>query len=230
MSMYLLAAATALWFGIWTSFTPCPLASNIAAISFVGSRVGRPLNVFLAGLLYTVGRVVVYTVLGVVIVAGLTSDAAVSNFLQKYMNKILGPVLILVGMLLLELIQFSVPGVISAEKIQAHAEKCGVWGAGVLGIVFALSFCPISAGLFFLYLIPLAVKHESIILFPSLYGIGTGLPVFGFAILVAIGTQWLGGAYSKLTRVEWWVRHVTGVLIILVGIYYCLAHIFGVFS
>ena len=228
--MYLLAAATALWFGIWTSFTPCPLATNIAAISFVGRRVADPLYVFLSGVLYTLGRMLVYTVIGMILVAGLTTDSAVSSFLQMYMNKLLGPMLILVGMFLLELIRFRLPGVVSAEKMQPIVEKAGVLGAGLLGIVFALSFCPISAGLFFLYLIPLAVKHESVFLFPCLFGIGTGLPVFGFAILVAAGSKLVGRAYGTLSRVEWWVRIVTGVILIAVGIYYCLAYIFGVFA
>jgi cytochrome c biogenesis protein CcdA len=146
------------------------------------------------------------------------------------MNKILGPILILVGMFLLEMLtlSFASPGL--SEKMQFRIATRGVWGAGLLGVIFALSFCPVSAALFFGSLLPLAIKYESSVLLPSLYGVATGLPVLLFALLVAFGAQSLGRAFNKLTRMEWWARRITGAVFVVVGIYYSLTFIFGILT
>jgi cytochrome c biogenesis protein CcdA len=191
---------SALWLGILTSISPCPLATNIAAISFVGRRVGNPGKVLLSGLLYTLGRAVTYLAIGTITVAGISSIPQVSNFLQHYMNKILGPLLIIVGLILMEFIHVNLPSVVSGERAQKRAEQGGLlWGAVLLGIIFALSFCPVSAGLFFGSLIPLSLAHGSKLIMPSLYGIGTGLPVAVFALMIALGTQSVGKAFDRLS-------------------------------
>lgn len=225
----LLGALSALWLGILTSISPCPLATNIAAISFIGRRIGRTRVVFFTGLLYTFGRMLTYVVLGILLVTSILSIPQVSHILQKYMNKILGPILVFVGMILLELIRFNIPGSGLSEKMQKRVELLGIWGGGLLGIVFALSFCPISAALFFGSLIPLSVKCGSSITLPAMYGFGTGLPVILFAVLIAFGAQSVGKAFNKLTQIERWIRRVTGGIFILIGIYYCLVYIFNIF-
>jgi cytochrome c-type biogenesis protein len=221
-------AATALWLGILTSISPCPLATNIAAISFIARRVDHPRNVFLTGLLYTLGRTLTYVALGALLVTSVLSAPQASHFLQKYMNQLLGPILILVGMVLLELISTRLPGnACGTGKLQQHAEAWGIWGAALLGIVFALSFCPVSAALFFGSLIPLALQHQSSLSFPLLYGTGSGLPVLLFAVLMAGGMQSVSKAFRRLTQVELWMRRATGGIFIAVGIYYSLAYIFN---
>ncbi|MEW5802824.1 MAG: aromatic aminobenezylarsenical efflux permease ArsG family transporter [bacterium] len=230
MGEFLFGAGSALWLGILTSISPCPLAANIAAISFIGNRLGSTRQVMWSGFLYTLGRMIAYLALGILTVAGIMSIPGVSNFLQQYMNKLLGPLLIIVGAVLLELIRINISGWSASGdgKVQKAAERGGIWGAGLLGILFALSFCPISAALFFGSLIPLSVRHKSILMLPSLYGLGTGLPVMAFAILIALGTRAVGRAFNMLTRIEWWARRITGVIFIAVGIYYSLIYIFGV--
>ncbi len=230
MTEFLIGIASAFWLGILTSISPCPLATNIAAISFVGRRVGSPAKVFLAGLLYTAGRTLTYLVLGVLLVSSLLSAPYLSHVLQKYMNKALGPILILIGMVLVELIQINFSGSGVSEKMQKRVEALGMWGALLLGAVFALSFCPVSAALFFGSLLPMALRGESGVILPSAYGVGTGLPVLVFAVLIALGAKRVGEAYNKLVPFEKWARRITGGIFILVGIYYCLAHIFGVFT
>jgi len=224
-----LPAATALWLGILTSISPCPLATNVAAISFVGRQLGSPREVLWTGVVYTLGRMVTYVVLGIILVASVASVPLVSQLLQKYMNKILGPILILVGMFLLEMLTLSIASPGLSEKMQYRIATWGVGGAGLLGIVFALSFCPVSAALFFGSLLPLAVKYESSVLLPSLYGVATGLPVLLFAVLVALGAQSLGRVFNKLSRIEWWARRITGAVFVVVGVYYSLTFIFGIF-
>ncbi len=228
MNEYFAAILTAFWLGILTSISPCPLATNIAAISYVSRRVDDPGKTFQAGLLYTLGRTVAYLVIGILLVSSLLSAPLLSHLLQKYMNRFLGPILILVGLVLLNIIRFSFSGGGISEKLQNQANKMGVWGGAFLGLLFALSFCPTSAALFFGTLLPLAVQQNSSVMLPAVYGIATGLPVFLFALLIALGANRIGTAFNLITSFEKWARRITGLLFILVGIYYTLVNVFGI--
>jgi cytochrome c-type biogenesis protein len=223
-----LAIGTAMWLGILTSISPCPLASNIAAISFISRRVGQTRQVLLCGLLYTIGRTLAYQILSIVIVVGLLATGDIARFLQRYLNQILGPVLILVGMVLLGLLGFTFSLNLAGQGVQRRASKGGVLWSLLLGILFALSFCPVSAGLFFGGLIPLAAAKQSPVLLPLLFGVGTALPVIVFAFLIAFASRYVGAAFNKLTQVERWVRTITGTVFIVAGIYYCVTHIYGI--
>lgn len=219
---------SALYLGILTSISPCPLATNIAAISYIGRRLENPRMVFLTGVLYTLGRTITYLVLGVLIVTSVLSMPILSHILEKYMNRALGPILIVAGMFLLGLLGFTSSGPGIGAKMQKRFESGGLWGAGLLGALFALSFCPTSAALFFGSLIPLAVRFDSSFGMPIIYGIGTGLPVLVFAILIAMGARWVGSVFNKLSTIELWARRITGAAFILVGILYSLTYIFAV--
>jgi len=146
------------------------------------------------------------------------------------MNQLLGPILILAGMVLLGLLKVNLRGGGVSERMQRRVERWGIWGALLLGILFALAFCPLSATLFFGSLIPLAIKNGSKVLMPSLYGAGTALPVIVFALLLAISAHSIGKAFDRLRQFELGARRVTGVVFIGVGIYLSLVHIYGVFS
>ena len=224
----LISIASAFWLGILTSISPCPLATNIAAISFIGRRVGSPGLVFLSGLLYALGRTLAYVTLGVLLVASVLSVPDLSMFLQRHMNKLLGPLLILVAMFLLELISLSLPGSGVSQSMQKRLDALGVWGALPLGMLFALTFCPVSAALYFGSLIPLSVKTQSSVVLPSVYGVGTALPALVFAVIVAFGAHSVGKAFNALAKVEWWTRRTTGVVFLAIGVYYSLKFIFGV--
>lgn len=227
MTAILGGLASALWLGILTSISPCPLASNIAAVSFVGKGLANPRRVLVAGLAYTLGRALTYVIVGALVVASILSIPSVSFFLQRRMNQVLGPLLILVGVMLLGWIpiRLSAPG--WSEGLQRRAGNAGVLGAGALGMLFALSFCPVSAGLFFGGLIPLAVGARSSVLLPAVYGVGTGLPVVVFAVLLAVGAHWVGKAFHVLTRIEKAARPATGVIFILAGLYLSATHLLG---
>jgi len=228
MSSLAMAAVSALWFGILTSVSPCPLATNITAISFVGRRTGSPAGVLLSGLLYTLGRAVVYVAIAMLLVTSLLSAPTVSLTLQMWMNKLLGPILILVGMVMLGLIRIRLRGRGMTEQLQERVERWGLMGALALGVLFALSFCPVSATLFFGSLLPLAVKHESGVFLPLVYGIGTAVPVVVFAVVLAFGARWLGKLFERVTQVERWMRAITGVVFLGVGIYMSLLYVYRV--
>jgi len=230
MPEWALGAASAFWFGLLTSISPCPLATNITAMSFVGRRVGSPGKVLLAGVLYTVGRALTYMTLGALLVASLLSAPRLSLVLQRTMNKALGPILIVVGVLLLGVIPLRLPSSGLSQRIGERIAKWGPFGALLLGALFALTFCPVSAAFFFGSLLPLAVEQQSPVLLPALFGIGTAIPVLGFAVAIALGAKSLGKVFGKIAKIERWVRLATGVVFIGVGIYLMLVHVFRVWG
>lgn len=220
MDAMLGVSAAALWMGLLTSVSPCPLAANIAAMSYVGREIGSRRRTLLAGLLYTLGRAFAYTALAALLVGGLLSIPEVALFLQAHRNRILGPLLIAVGVVLLEWVRLPGFGSQLYDRTGERLVKAGLLGALPLGVILALAFCPVSAGLFFGGLIPLALDHRSSLWLPALCGLGTGLPVVVFAVLVSAGLAWVGSAFHRLQAVERWARRLTAVVVILVGLYY----------
>lgn len=229
MTGILIGFASALWLGILTSISPCPLASNVAAISFLSKKIAHPALVFISGLAYTLGRMISYAILGWIIISSLLSVPQVAQFLQKYMGKALGPLLILAGLVLLEIITIRLPGVLLSQKHHNKLAESGAPGAFLLGFIFALAFCPISAALYFGSLIPLAINSKSGIILPFIYGIGTGLPVLVFAVAIALGVTSLSHWLHRITRIEYYTRKITGVVFILVGLYYTGIYILRLF-
>jgi cytochrome c biogenesis protein CcdA len=229
MDNLLVGILSALWLGILTSISPCPLATNIAAISFISKKIAHPKLVFISGLAYTLGRMASYALLGFIIISSLLSVPAVANFLQKYMNKAFGPILIFTGLFLLDVIKFSIPSFSLSEKHHHKLAGSGAGGAFVLGLVFALAFCPISAALFFGSLIPLALNHKLGAVLPFIYGLGTGLPVLLFAVLIAFGVTSLSHWFHRMAKLEYYTKKITGVIFILVGIYYAGIYLVKIF-
>jgi cytochrome c biogenesis protein CcdA len=229
MTEIFIGVASALWLGILTSISPCPLASNVAAISFLSKKIAHPALVFISGLAYTLGRMVSYTILGWIIISSLLSVPQAAQFLQKYMGKALGPLLILTGLILLEIITIRLPGVSLSQKHHNKLAESGAPGAFLLGFILALAFCPISAALYFGSLIPLAINSKSGIVLLFIYGIGTGLPVLVFAVAIALGVTSLSHWFHRITRLEYYTRKITGVVFILVGLYYAGIYILRLF-
>lgn len=224
MDPFWVAWFSALWLGILTSISPCPLASNIAAVSFLSKKIVHPAAVFVSGLAYTLGRMVSYAAVGWLVIHSLISVPQVAMFLQKYMGKMLGPVLIVTGLVLFEIIVLRLPGLFLFQRHHSKLAESGAPGAFLLGFIFALAFCPVSAALFFGSLIPLALNHQAGGLLPFVYGIGTGLPVLAFAVAIALGVKSLSHWFHKLTKIELYTRKITGVIFIGAGIYYVWAY------
>jgi cytochrome c biogenesis protein CcdA len=249
MVAYFFYILAALYLGVLTSISPCPLATNIAAISYIGRKVENPRLVINAGLLYTLGRCLLYLILAAVLTTTALSIPSASLFLQKYMHLVLGPVLVLLGMFLVGLITFAAGGTMVSDGMQKRVDAMGVWGALLLGVLFAVSFCPTSAAWFF-GLLALTMGSEAgairsvlartgmalpdvpltggSILLPLVYGIGTALPVLVVAFLLAYSAQSVGRTYHALSKVEWWARMITGWIFILVGAYFSLRYVFEV--
>ena len=224
-----LALASAFWLGILTSISPCPLATNIAAVSFLSKKIAHPGKVFLSGVAYSLGRMMAYAVLGFLIISSLLSIPVTANFLQRYMNKALGLILILTGLFLLDVLKIKMPGLSISEKHQGRLADSGILGSFLLGFIFALSFCPVSAGLFFGSLIPLTLNNSFGASLPFIYGIGTGLPVLVFASAIALGITSLSRWFNWLAKSEIHIRRITGIIFIIIGLYYAGIYILKLF-
>jgi cytochrome c-type biogenesis protein len=227
MQSFYLDIVSAFWLGILTSISPCPLATNIAAVSFISRNLGSSKKVLWSGLLYAAGRMLTYVAIAVLAVASLLSLPEVSFFLETNMHKIIGPLLIVVGIILLDVLPFTFSASLVSSSVQEKAGKWGLWGSGILGVVFALTFCPLSAALFFGSLIPLAIDGKSAVLMPSVYGLGTALPVIAFAFVMAFGVKSIGRVFDKLTQIEKWVRKLTAFIFIGAGLYLLLKNVMG---
>lgn len=249
MTAYLLYAGAALYLGVLTSISPCPLATNIAAISYVGRRVGNSRAVMGAGFLYTVGRCLLYLALAVLLASTAMSIPAVSLFLQKYTHLVLGPIFLILGMFLVGLITTNLGGATMSEGMQQRVDAMGVWGALLLGVLFAVSFCPTSAAWFFGLLalmmgseagaitsvltkvgisLPQASLPGSTFVLPVIYGVGTAVPVLLVAFLLAYSAKSVGKTYNMLSKIEWWARQITGWIFVLAGVLFSLKYIFEV--
>lgn len=220
------ALIAALWLGLLTAISPCPLATNIAAIGYVGrfSSSGGRFGQWLPGLLYSIGRALAYTLVGGLITWGLLSAPALSTFLQENMIQLMGPMLVLVGMALLGMIRLPVWGKGCSQGLNEKLKRLGLVGCGVMGFLFALTFCPVSAALFFGSLLPLAVQEKSHWLIPGLFGIGSAAPVLAFAIALSISREAAGRAYQKLQSAQTWLSPASGWLLTLIGAWMCLHH------
>jgi len=215
----------ALWLGILTALSPCPLAANTAALSYLARQVSEPRRVFWGGAAYTLGRIFSYTLLAALLVSGLLSVPSVSFFLQKHLTQLMGPILVITGAVLLEYLTLPSLSFGANDKIGRFASS-NLFGAFLMGAFFALAFCPVSAALFFGGLLPLAIQHESRIILPAVYGFGTALPVAILAVAVALGVKKAASVFNRMTAIEKRMRLGTGWLFVGLGIYMTVIHIF----
>ena len=215
---------TAFILGLLTAVSPCPLATNITAIGFIGKDIENRHRIFINGLLYTLGRVVTYTVLGFILIPILREGAsmfAVQKAVSKYGEILIAPLLIVIGIYMLDLIKLNIPKIsINGEYVKKKTK--GSWGALFLGILFSLAFCPSSGIFFFGMLIPLSAAEAGGYLLPVVYAIATGLPVILVAWVLAYSVAGLGKFYNRIQAFEKWFRKIVAILFIAVGIYYAV--------
>jgi len=217
---YNIPALSAFLLGILTSISPCPLATNITAIAFISKDIKTPKHTILSGLFYTLGRGISYTLLATLIYFGLSSFQ-VSRIFQGWGDKVLGPVLIIIGLIMFGVIKINLKNNSQMiEKIKLWLADKGYLGSLALGMLFAFAFCPYSGVLFFGVLIPLVLKSTAGLLLPPLFAIGTGLPVIIFSILIAFSMQAVGKAFQAVQKIEKWLRYGVASVFILTGLYY----------
>ena len=202
-----------------TAISPCPLATNVTAIGFLSRDIDSKNKVFVKGLIYTLGRGVTYTGIGLIFYLG-ADQFQISGFIQQWGERILGPLLVIIGLFMLGVLKISIPGIGSLTEKMENKSNSGFWGVLLLGIVFALAFCPYSGVLYFGMLIPITISSAGGLYLPLVFALATGIPVIVFAWLIAFSVGSIGGMYNKIKAFELWFRRIVAVLFILVGIYY----------
>ena len=215
---------TAFLLGLLTAISPCPLATNIAAIGYIGKDIEDRRRVFLNGLLYTAGRIVAYTVLGLVLILIIRQGASmfgIQKFIGKYGELILGPALVLIGVFMLFGNKLKLPSFGFNGNGEGLARKGG-WGALLLGMLFAMAFCPTSGVFYFGMLIPMSATTTLGYLLPVLFAVATALPVLIVAWILAFSVQHIGSFYGKMQTVQKWLNWIVGGVFVLIGVYYCV--------
>lgn len=217
-------ALTAFLLGLLTAVSPCPLATNIAAIGYIGKDIVNRRRIFRNGVLYTAGRVIAYTVLGLVLISILKEGASVFG-IQKTIGKwgglLIGPLLLLIGLFMLFGHRLNIPQFGFAGNGEQLARKGGR-GALLLGVLLAMAFCPSSGVLYFGMLIPMSATANAGWLLPVVFAVATALPVLAVAWILAFSVEKVGEFYGKLRTVQKWLNIIVGTIFIAVGIYYCI--------
>lgn len=218
-------ALTAFILGLLTAISPCPLATNIAAIGFIGKHIGDRKAIFIRGLYYTAGRVIAYTVLGIILISVLKGGASmfgIQKAVSQWGELLLGPLLLVIGLFMLFGHRLGLPkfGFDGGERGEVLAGK-GSLGALLLGILFAMAFCPSSGVIYFGMLIPMSVTASVGWLLPVLFAVATSLPVLVVAWILAFSVRHIGTFYGKMQRVQYGLNLVVGIVFLMVGAYYC---------
>jgi cytochrome c biogenesis protein CcdA len=212
---------TALLLGLMTAISPCPMATNITAVGFISRDIENRNRVFINGLLYTLGRSITYTVIALIIFLG-ADQLKFGGFFQRYGEKIVGPLLVMIGLFMLDIVKIKFPGFRRLTSKMQDKKKWGYLDAILLGLVFALAFCPYSGVLYFGMLVPLTVASTSGLYLPIIFAVATGIPVIIIAWVLAYMVSGIGNVYNKIKSFEIWFRRIIAVLFIVVGIYYVI--------
>lgn len=216
-------ALTAFLLGLLTTLSPCPLATNIAAIGFIGKDIEDRKRIFRNGLLYTLGRILSYTLLGVILILVLKEGASmfgIQKTIGTWGELLLGPLLLVIGLFMLLGDRINLPQFGFKGNAEGLAKKGG-WGALLIGILFAMAFCPTSGVFYFGMLIPMSATATAGYLLPVIFAIATSIPVLAVAWILAFSVQKMGNFYGKMQKIQKWMKHIVGILFLLVGIYYC---------
>ncbi|QNK78032.1 sulfite exporter TauE/SafE family protein [Winogradskyella sp. PAMC22761] len=219
---YNIPVLSAFILGLMTAVSPCPLATNITATAFISKNISSKRKVFLSGLLYSLGRGFSYTVIGLILYFG-ASKFHIARFFNQNGEKYLGPLLIIVGLIMLNVIKLNFLGASNfQEKLSDKFKDKGLFGSFFIGVVFALAFCPYSGALFFGMLIPMTIVSADGLYLPIIFAFGTGLPVILFTYLLAFTAGKVGVFYNKITKIEKIMRTLAGIVFIVTGLYYIL--------
>lgn len=213
---------TAFVLGLLTAISPCPLATNITAIGYIGRDMESRRRIFLNGLLYTAGRILAYSALGAILIYILHKGEDMF-FIQKGISKwgemLIAPVMILIGLFMLFGDRLNLPKFGFSGNIRSNKLK-GIWGSLLLGILFAMAFCPASGVIYFGMLIPMSAQTTGGYFLPIVFALATGLPVILVAWFLAFSVAGVGKFYNRMKIFQKWFNLIVAILFILVGLYY----------
>lgn len=204
--------------GLITSLGPCTLSTNISAVAFIGKEAQSRSRVFFGGLVYSLGRAVTYFLVALPFYFGAEA-LNLTAFLTRYGEMFIGPLLILVGVVMLDWIPIPFPAFSKLKsQLEANPQK-GFRSHFLLGVVFALAFCSYSGVMYFGLLIPMTVQSTAGLLLPIAFALGTGFTVILFAALIAFAFQAVSCWFLRIKQSEIWLRRVVAVVFMGVGMW-----------
>lgn len=179
----------------------------------------------MSGLIYTLGLAFTYTGIALIITFG-ASKFHVAKFFQGNGEKYVGPIMVLVGLVMLNVIKLNFLGKGNfTEKWSDKFKEKGLLGAFLLGALFAMAFCPYSGALYFGALIPMSIKSGAGIMYPLFYALGAGTLVMFFTGIIAFSISQLGKYFKAIQKTEKVMRIIAGLLFVLTGLYYILIYL-----
>lgn len=220
-------AVTALLLGLLTAISPCPLATNIAAIGYLSKEITDRRKIFIDGLLYTLGRIIAYTLLGAVLITVLRQGASIFSIEKvfgRWSEVLIAPAMILIGLFMLFGNRLNLSG-FGFNTGKAGPALRGRWKPLLLGALFAMAFCPTSGIFYFGMLIPMSAAESGGYMLPALFAAATGLPVAAVAWVLAYSAAGIGRFYGRIRVMQLWLNRIVALLFIATGIYYATLYI-----
>lgn len=219
LDSYNIPFITAFVLGLMTAISPCPLTTNITAIGYISKDINNRRKVWINGVVYIIGRAFSYTLIGILFFLG-ADQLELSGFFQIWGEKVLGPLLIVVALFMLEIFSLDFIGSISfGQKLQERYKGRAI-DLFLMGILFALAFCPYSGVLYFGMLIPMTISNASGLYLPIIFALGTGIPVLIISLIIAYSIGSIGNFYKNIKTFEYWFRKIIAIVFLLTGAYY----------
>ena len=215
-----LAILSASWLGLICAVSPCPLAANVATLGIIVRNAANPWHVTWNALAYALGRILTFIAIASAITAGFAAAPMLSHALQKHISVFAGPLLIIIGAVLLDFVSLpSLPLRGSLAKFRTRLSNCGTIGTFALGVVLTLAFCPSSAALFFGGLLPLAIERNAPIMLGAFFGMASVLPVIAIALVIAFASNQTAMMLDAFAVFERWSKRITAAICLIAGIY-----------
>ncbi|MCK9160257.1 MAG: aromatic aminobenezylarsenical efflux permease ArsG family transporter [Bacteroidaceae bacterium] len=215
---------TAFLLGILTAVSPCPLATNITSIGYISKHIENRSKIFWSGVLYALGRVTSYTILGAIIISILregSSMFAIQKVISNYGEMFIAPALILIGLFMLFGDKLNLPR-FGFTQTQKAGKLKGLWGSFCIGMLFAMAFCPTSGMFYFGMLMPMSAAQTGGYFLPVVFAIATSLPVIIVGWILAYSVSKIGKFYNHVQVFQKWFSRLIAFLFIVVGIYYAI--------
>lgn len=206
---------TAFIFGLLVALSPCTIAANITAITYITEGSKRK-SIISRGLVYVLGRTIAYILLGVLLYF-FVDGIAFGQWLQLNFGKILGPLFIVLGLLLLDVIHLHFLADKCVNRFNMSSIKKKSWSPLLAGVLMAYAFCPYSGALYFGAMVPLMFTTSLSVYIPMAFALGSALPLIPIILVISGGLEKLSELKEKHSNVEKWIRRAIALLFIIAG-------------
>lgn len=216
----MLQVLTALLLGFLMILDPCTLFTSIAAIGYIDKEIANKRKVLTNGLMFVLGKLVTYVLVAIPFLMG-AQTAGVQHLLEHWGEPLLAAFMLICGVLLLFSGHHHHEHDHGLTRWLTNADSRSSWlWSFMLGIFFAIAFCPHRLVYFFTMIdIAITLPPSWNWLLPVVFGLGTGLPIMLIAWLISYSAISANALTARLQSVEKWIRYISAVLFIGFGLY-----------